>query len=113
MLRQHLDGDVTPETRVARTIDFAHTPRTQRGDDFVGTEAVTGGKMHVGLLYGAERCAGYLEVASSCDQFMKTFRMDRRPSCAGTLNTRLWPSGAMSASAVSRGSLNSVVGLPA
>jgi hypothetical protein len=36
---QHLDGDVTMQVRVARPEDFAHSPRTERREDFVGAKA--------------------------------------------------------------------------
>ena len=41
--RQDLDGDVAAEARVARAIDFAHSPRAERTDDFVRTETGAGG----------------------------------------------------------------------
>jgi hypothetical protein len=41
-LRQDLQRDVAPELRVARAIDFAHSTRAERPDDFVETEASAG-----------------------------------------------------------------------
>ena len=38
--RQDLDRDVAIERRVARAVDLAHPARTERADDFVGTQAL-------------------------------------------------------------------------
>jgi hypothetical protein len=36
---QYLEGDVASELRVVGAIDLAHAPGTERGKDFVGTQA--------------------------------------------------------------------------
>ena len=38
-IRQHLDGDVPLERRVARSLDLAHAAFADQGGDFVGAEA--------------------------------------------------------------------------
>jgi hypothetical protein len=38
VLRQHLDGDVAPEPRVARPVDFSHAAGAERRNDFLGSE---------------------------------------------------------------------------
>ena len=35
---EHLDGDITIETRVAGAVDLAHTPGPQRAEDLVHTD---------------------------------------------------------------------------
>jgi len=46
VLRQQLDRHVAPEPRVAGAIDLAHSSRTERGEDLVGTEFLTRGESH-------------------------------------------------------------------
>src|SRR3954452_14364933 len=48
--RQNLDGDAAIEPRVARFVDLPHPARTNRRDDFIGTEAAAGRYLH--------RCGG-------------------------------------------------------
>jgi len=40
--REHFDGDVTIETRIAAAVDFTHPARPEQRDDFVRAEARTG-----------------------------------------------------------------------
>ena len=42
--RQELDGDIAPESRVARAIHFAHPADTEQAHDFVRAEASAGRK---------------------------------------------------------------------
>ena len=54
-LRQHLQGDVAIQLRVARAVHLAHGARSKRGDDFVGTDSLSGGEhgvRHGGLHRG-------------------------------------------------------------
>ena len=44
--RQHLDGDVAAEPRVAGAVHLAHRPRPQQGNDLVGTESGAWSKSH-------------------------------------------------------------------
>ena len=43
---QDFDGDGAVKPGVAGFVDLAHPSRAKRGDDFVGTEFVDGGKWH-------------------------------------------------------------------
>ena len=43
-LRQHLQGNLAVQPRIARAIDLAHPARAEGGDDFVGAE--TGARGH-------------------------------------------------------------------
>jgi hypothetical protein len=45
-LRQHFHRDVTVETAVASPVDVAHSPRADRVNDLVRSEAGTGGQRH-------------------------------------------------------------------
>ena len=45
-IRQHLDGDVAIELRVASAIDLAHASGPERAEDLVRTEARAGGQGH-------------------------------------------------------------------
>ncbi len=45
-LRQRFDGDFTPELRIPRTVDLAHTSAAEKGKDFVGAELGTSGEAH-------------------------------------------------------------------
>jgi hypothetical protein len=45
-LRKDLDRDVAAQPRVGRAIDLAHAAGANRGDDFIRTEASTGGERH-------------------------------------------------------------------
>jgi hypothetical protein len=45
-LRQHLDRDFASETRVARAIDLAHAPGSERAGDLVGAELCSLGEGH-------------------------------------------------------------------
>ena len=47
--RQHLDGDVAPEPRIARAVDFAHPTGANRADDFVDAETRAWGQPHYGV----------------------------------------------------------------
>ena len=44
--RQHLDGDVAIEPRVARAVDLAHSAGAQRSQDRVWAEACTRRQRH-------------------------------------------------------------------
>jgi hypothetical protein len=44
--RQHLYGDVAPETRVSGAIDLAHGAMAQQSDDFIGPEPVPRPQRH-------------------------------------------------------------------
>src|SRR5438105_3539784 len=44
--REHFDGDVAVQARIARAIDFAHPARAERREDFVWAEARAGGQRH-------------------------------------------------------------------
>ena len=43
---QHFDGDVAIQLRVMGAIDLAHAARADQRDDFVRTEASSGGQTH-------------------------------------------------------------------
>jgi len=45
-LGDHLDRNVTPEPRIAGTIDGAHAAGAERRDDFVATETRSGSQRH-------------------------------------------------------------------
>ena len=49
--RQHLDGDVAPEPRVARAVDLAHPARPERRRDLVRPEAGPGREGHRPFVY--------------------------------------------------------------
>ena len=53
--RQHLDGHVPSEPRVARAIDFAHAAGAERCEDLVRSEASPGGEGQSGKDYMGER----------------------------------------------------------
>ena len=40
--RQHFDGDIAPQPRIARAIHFAHPAGSDEGDDFVRAETCAG-----------------------------------------------------------------------
>ena len=48
LVRQHLDGYVAVELRVASAIDLAHPTLADRGDDFVGAEVRSNFERHSG-----------------------------------------------------------------
>jgi hypothetical protein len=39
---ENLERDVAAEARIAGAVDFAHSTRPERGDDFVGAESCAG-----------------------------------------------------------------------
>ena len=41
--RQHLDCDIAAKPGVARAVDLAHAASSKRADDFIGSQARTGG----------------------------------------------------------------------
>ena len=47
MLRQHLDGDIALQLRIAGAIDLAHAAGTERRDDFVRAKAGPGRERHL------------------------------------------------------------------
>ena len=59
MRRENFDGDVTPQARIVASIHFSHAPGTERGKDFIRTEASARNKRHC-----AER-ANYTAPATS------------------------------------------------
>ena len=44
--RQHLDRNLAIELRIAGAINLAHSARSERAEDFVGAEFVTGSEGH-------------------------------------------------------------------
>ena len=44
--RQHLDGHVATQARIARSIHFTHAARAERGEHFIGAEPSTGTERH-------------------------------------------------------------------
>jgi hypothetical protein len=46
LLRQDFQRDVTSQLRIARPIHLAHSARTERNLDLVGTDASAGGEGH-------------------------------------------------------------------
>ena len=51
-VRDHLDGDVAIQLRVARFVDFAHPARADGRVDLVRAEAGAGGEAQTAGLYG-------------------------------------------------------------
>ena len=51
LLQQNLQRNIAVELRVARPVDLAHPPRSQRREDFVRPQTDSGGKRQ-GLLSG-------------------------------------------------------------
>jgi hypothetical protein len=45
-VRDHLEGDVTIESRITRSVHLAHPAGPDGGDDLVGAEARAGGERH-------------------------------------------------------------------
>src|SRR5262245_42801313 len=50
MPREHLDGDLATEPRVAGAIHLPHPARSKRRNDFIGSEAGRGGQWHISSL---------------------------------------------------------------
>ena len=46
LVREQLDGDRPIEPRIARTVDFAHSPGTDQCQDLERAEAGAGGEPH-------------------------------------------------------------------
>ena len=44
---QNLDRQVAPESRIAGSVDFTHSPRAERRENFVRAEFGTRGQSHV------------------------------------------------------------------
>ena len=44
--RQDLDGDVTPQARIASPIDLAHAARAKERDDLIRAESIAGRGRH-------------------------------------------------------------------
>jgi hypothetical protein len=79
MLRQHLDGNVAPEPRIAGAIHLAHPAGAERRHDFVGAEAGSGGKR-------GNRHRAILAVGSGSSQALLTSACaESWPACTRTL----------------------------
>jgi len=50
-LRQDFDRDLTFQTGIAGPVDFAHSARAERVDDFIRAEAGTWGQGHTAVDY--------------------------------------------------------------
>ena len=55
LFRQHFDGDVTPQPRVVRSINFSHAARAERGRDLIHAEPRAGWESARRLLLQADR----------------------------------------------------------
>lgn len=46
VIRQHFDGDLSPQPRIPRPVDLTHPTRAERGKNLVGAKTEAGAQSH-------------------------------------------------------------------